>query len=301
MATETNGTTLASLFQEQVEETEGTSKDATEQATERTETTEAEETEEENILDALTKDEPEEEDSKDGQQSVPYKRFQKLISQRNELREAKKEAEGKLAELETATELFSEHYGQFEDPEGQFRLDSQFIKAMDTLYSKDNETIKQAAVIVQEFIKTGKIAGEKESAMPKATRNETDSAVARELWTDRIDSVLDGSPIKPELKTVIRKHAVREFDGKSLTKTRAKEVITEYIKDNEWSAEFMTGKASKPATTAKPATASSARRTDSPAKPQKETEKDSENLTAADMKAKMNEDLRQGFSKLLSQ
>jgi len=296
------GNSFASLFSTEEaasQEAEGTTQDETAQATESSEADSAK-VETEDILDLLTKEDSEEEEIEwDGKQNLrEHPRFKKLVEQRNEAREAKKETEARLTELESANELFTEHYSQFEDPQQQFQLDTQFVKAMDTLYSKNIDVVKQTAEMVHEFIRTGKIIDKKETVMPKSeTKMNTDNTVARELWTDRVDTLLDSTPIKPELKTVIRKHAVSEFDGKSLSKTRAKEVISEFIKENEWSASFLTGKTSKAAS--KPSTASSTRRTEAPAKPQ-ETSSKVEEATAEDLKADMNERMRQGFAKLMT-
>lgn len=303
MATETTeGNLFASLLNEappEGEETaaQDTSEQATEASTEGTasESNEQQTGDEDEILDALSKEESEEESEWDGKSPLnEHPRFKKLITQRNEEKVARKEAEARLSELETSTELYTEVYGGFENPEQQFRLDTAFIKAMDTLYTKDVDIVKQAAVIVNEFIKTGKVLdghAPKEPRMSKSESSPADNAVARELYNDRVDALLGATAIKPEFATVIRRHALESFDGRNLSKAAIKEVVGEFIKENGWTAEILTGKQAKPASQGKPAAARPARRVESSNKPQAEASK-SEVTSPDDLRAQMRANLQ---------
>lgn len=303
MATETTESNLfASLLDEAApegadEDAQDTSEQATGESTEATASDKGEQAtgDEDEILDALSKDESEDEDW-DGKSPLnEHPRFKKLITQRNEERDARKESEARLSELEKSTELFQEHYSAFENPEQQFRLDTQFIKAMDTLYSKEIEVVQKAAVIVNEFIKTGKvIEGQAVEGKPRMSESKSDAAnnnVARELWSDRVDALLEATAIKQEFKTVIRKHAVGAFDGKTLSKAQAKEVIGEYIKENGWSADILTGKQAKPASNGKPAAAKPAKRVETSTKPQTTPSKE-EATSPDDLRAQMRANLQ---------
>lgn len=305
MATETTENNLfASLLNEAPAKEEQVVQDTAAKATaESTKETASASTEQatddkDEILDSLT-DDSKEEEVWDGKSPLnEHPRFRKLVTQRNEEREARKEVEARLGALESLSEAFSERYESEEDPAAAFRQDVRWLDGLNALYMSAPEEIKaQLEVvneIVQEFNRTGKIPNGspvKESRMSKSESNPQINNIARELWSTRVDALIDSTPIKDELKTVIRKHAMNSFNTDKVSKAHAKEVVSEFIKENGWSREFLLGQQVKSASTgAKPAMAAPAKRVESFSKSQDTTSKE-EIKDPNELREKMRNDL----------
>lgn len=227
-------------------------------------------------------DDPEEEEPQipKGWTQGTYKRFSKVIGQRNELRDQITKLEADRDRAKSLAGVLHEKYAEFTDPAAQAARDIQFMDALETLAKQDAGVNEFAAKIV-EFIQTGRFN------MPDATNPQgspsivkTPAAAAEPKHDERVDRIvrrdaqrevsttLDALGVKPSFQKLIG-DAILNDPKLDLTTVDRRLVIERskaFIKENGFSAEDVLAKQSKPDASSKPATGGGSKPAEKPAR-----------------------------------
>lgn len=226
-------------------------------------------------------DDPEEEEPQIPKGWTPgtYKRFSKVIGQRNELRDQLAELTADRDRAKSLAGVLHEKYAEFTDPAAQAARDIQFMDALETLAKQDAGVNEFAAKIV-EFIQTGRFN------MPDATNPQGSpsivktSAPAEPKHDERVDRIvrrdaqrevsttLDALGVKPSFQKLIG-DAILNDPKLDLTTVDRRLVIERsktFIKENGFSAEDVLAKQSKPDASSKPATGGGSKPAEKPAR-----------------------------------
>lgn len=209
-----------------------------------------------------------------------YKRFSKVIGQRNELREQLAELTADRDRAKSLAGVLHEKYAEFTDPAAQAARDIQFMDALETLAKQDAGVNEFAAKIV-DFIQTGRFN------MPDATNpqgspsiTKTPAPAAEPQRDERVDrivrrdaerevsSTLESLGVKPSFQKLIGESILSDskLDLTTVDRRLVIERSKAFIKENGFSAEEVLAKQStKPEASSKPATGGGSKPTEKPA------------------------------------
>lgn len=266
MSEQSNQGGLADLLSDETaEETETQS--STDSSTEEDASSTADKSED--LLDLLAEeDETEGEEAEEGQEgSRAQKRIQQLVTQRNEERDLRQSAEEQLTQYTDLTNFLDEVYGEGDNLDA-FRTDVGFLKSMLTIANTPGpaqEAVRNLIKTVQD-VRDGKLSvnelkkGNNMSTQSSDTPSKGDSAIAREMWADRIDAVLAHPSIPAEVRTLANRLAMQEFDPARVSKTHAQEVVVSILKESGWTPKRSETKSKPPTAPAKRATTNTSTR-----------------------------------------
>jgi len=196
-------------------------------------------TEDKDILDLLSEDdegdEPEE-STEEGQETTgAQKRIQQLVTQRNSEKEARQDAEAQLESYSDLGEFLTETYGEQESFEA-LRQDVAFLRAMVSLSNKD-ENVRNTVQMVRDF-RDGKLAVKEQRGNMTTAHSDnnrgSETAIAKEMWSDRIDAVLSDNRIPSEVRNLVARQAKSDFDPGRISKAHAEEAVVEILKESGW-------------------------------------------------------------------
>lgn len=192
----------------------------------------------------------EEERAADEQKTVPLKRLNKVIAQRNDGRvtiaaqaETITELEGWKKDNEEFVRVARSQYSDKDDAAALLAFDIRFVNAFEKL-SKTNPTVATAAQAVLAFIKTGKAGEEKtvsETQKPEATEPSASDKLAERLLAKEARSTIDAAlaDVKPSfvalVKNVILENASSE-DLADLDESVVRRVASKFFKENNFAA-----------------------------------------------------------------
>lgn len=200
------------------------------------------------------------EEKKEAPESIPYKRFQKVIGERNELREKMSTIEARLDSIQELNAVVAEKYKDFRDPAGQAAWDADFVSALEQV--KDQPGIKEAVQAVIRYMDSGEMPDMSDNTAPKAkaAREATsapDPRVEKIIEREAINTINASLPdnVRPAFKTVLTDYILGtrdDLDG--LTKAQVLAATREFIEEKGFSRDDVykgtKGKAAdKPATT----------------------------------------------------
>jgi hypothetical protein len=145
-------------------------------------------------------------EEKKAPEQIPYKRFQKVIGERNDLREQLEAATERLDATIELSGVGAEKYKGFSDPAAQVVWDADFVNAIEAI--KDQPGVAAVAKAAMEYMKTGEVT----------TVSQTTPAPKSEPRDERLDAIIE-------------RDAVRTIDGALPENVRPafKNVLTDYI------------------------------------------------------------------------
>ena len=176
-----------------------------------------ESTEEADTTDSLFDDDDDENDDWDGKSPLSeHPRFKKIVQQKHDAIEAKKEAERLLREQQSVDKLYNDYYAEFkEDASKRFLEDMQFITGAEKLVQADHPVMKQAVDLVQEFVRTGRIPNvtDQKQNSPRQQSDPRIEKLLRQQLTNDIGNTLKSSRIKPEFHRKIQNDIANSLDA----------------------------------------------------------------------------------------
>jgi len=184
-----------------------------------------------------------------------HPRFQELVQQKNEFKQAAESYKAAMAEMEqevkTREQLnstFLELYTQYENPQEVLRLDAQLADVMQKLNDAGDPTVKAALARIESFIR-----GEKpvvpqtrpQSQKPSAAEEKLNQLLTQQ-WHSAADSLVNSSKIRPELRTLLKEGALSLIDTKGdVNQETLLKAFRDFISRNGWDQQFLTGSTAK--------------------------------------------------------
>lgn len=111
-------------------------------------------------------DEPEDDEGASAK-SIPYKRFQKAIAQRNEERAKAKHLEEELESHQEFLETLGARYKKFKKPAAQLAVDADFMEALERMAQTD-QSVKTFYDKVTKFMESGVVEQQPTKSEPKS-------------------------------------------------------------------------------------------------------------------------------------
>lgn len=203
----------------------------------------------------------EDESEKKIPEKVPYKRLQKVVGQRNELRQQIGQLEKALDANKQLVAVFHEKYGKFDNPAAIAKFDADFMEAIEAL-SKDNQGVARFAESIKDYLKTGRVPNVSEEKQtftsPQNTTPKEDPKVAKLVERDArntVEATLEAMDVKPAFRALIADHVVKQedVDLTDLSKAQVVDLAKQFIKSKGFKAaeilQTTSKKKGKPSTT----------------------------------------------------
>lgn len=200
--------------------------------------------------------------------TVPYARLQKVVHQRNELRDENRELQSKVGELSPTAAAFEEAYprDRFKDPINQMKWDVEFMATLEKL-TKTNRVVQQAAQAVMAAMEEGEPVSTEKSPERTAPAEKADEAadsksaavlarIERREAAATIKSVMPAN-IRPSFAKLIEDHVLASTkDLSSLTGPKVVALAKKWLSDNGFGPSDILQPTKKEAETEEPTKAS---------------------------------------------
>lgn len=174
----------------------------------------------------------------DAPKTVPYKRLQKVVAERNasrdrilELEETSEKSNLELVELKAFRDTMSDRYSRFRNPAAQLSQDADFMSALEELAKKDREIHDFYRKVVT-FMETGERKSPAAAEAPKADPR-LDKILEREAKRS-VAEVLEPLQLQPRFMKMISKHVLDGSKGEELSTAQVKKLTREFLTENDY-------------------------------------------------------------------
>lgn len=182
-------------------------------------------------------DDASEDDGKAGEKSIPYKRFQKAIAQRNEERAKTKHLEEELESHQEFLETLGSRYKKFKKPAAQLAVDADFMEALERMAQTD-QSVKTFYEKVTKFMENpGSIQTETKSELkPDPRLDEILKWKAQQTVTDTLHPL----GLEPKYTKLIQQHVLANAkDPGALTADQVRDLTKGFMKDTGFTLKDM--------------------------------------------------------------
>lgn len=196
--------------------------------------------------------------------TVPYKRLQQVVQERNQLRSKLAElgeAESKLrAELSGAQEFrstFSQRYGKFRNPVAQLALDADFMSAMEELAKTDAEVSNFYQKVMKSMGQTPQQPQQPTTPTIEPAKDARLDRVVEQYAVFTIKSVLEPLRLQDRYQRMIQNHVLQHAkDLAALDAEGVKSLARQFISNSGFTVEEMRKATETPVKPTKPVTGS---------------------------------------------
>jgi hypothetical protein len=187
-------------------------------------------------------------------ESIPYKRFSKVVKERGEARAEVEKLSERIDGLIAMNTAVAESYKDFKDPAAQIAYDSKFMGALEVLAKANHTGVGEIVRAVNHFMKTGEVP--KMSNSTTAPAPERDTRVDAIVERDARRTIADALPenIRSGFRSVFTDYVLGTSENLAgLTGAEVRSLAKAFIKEKGFGRDEVYN-AEKPAPKDKPAT-----------------------------------------------
>lgn len=176
-------------------------------------------------------EETEEEPSKGPPKTMPYKRFQKVVNERNELRTHVAELEAVVDTFEQFNDVIKTKYSRFKNPAAVLTADANFMESLEAMAQKDPEVAK-AAQKVKTYMESGKLDTPTPQEKPAQARDTRVDLIVEKEARRSVEQVLSSANVTKPMKAIISDYVVgRAEDPASLSEKEIVKLTKAFMKE----------------------------------------------------------------------
>lgn len=193
---------------------------------------------EEDSSDLFEDDDDDDDDaSKPKTKTVPYKRLQKVIAERNAARDKLDTAQAALSKANALNAEVSKLYSQYERPADQLTWDVRFLEKWQELSSSGDARFQEIGQLVIDAMDGKKVptVSDSTTSEPAPERDPAIAAIVERQANDTINQTL--AAVKPQFQKLIASHIKASgTDLAALTSADVKRLANDWRRDNGFNA-----------------------------------------------------------------